>query len=75
MLLKAGQLIGAGAASVSLGSVGTGIGVVFSGLIIGTSRNPGLQKQLFQTAMLGFALTEAMALFAVMMAFLLLYGA
>ena len=38
------------------------------------SRNPSLRKELFQTAMLGFALSEAMALFALMMAFLILYA-
>jgi len=45
-----------------------------SSLILGFSRNPGLEKQLFAYAILGFALTEAIALFGLMMAFLILFG-
>lgn len=42
--------------------------------IIGVSRNPSLQQELFKICILGFALCEAMALFALMMSFLILYG-
>lgn len=38
---------------------GVGIGLVFSGLITATSRNPALRPQLFSYAILGFALSEA----------------
>jgi F-type H+-transporting ATPase subunit c len=38
------------------------------------SRNPNLLKQLFVYAILGFALTEAIALFGLMMAFLILFA-
>jgi F0F1-type ATP synthase membrane subunit c/vacuolar-type H+-ATPase subunit K len=38
---------------------GVGIGLVFSGLITATSRNPALRPQLFAYAILGFALSEA----------------
>ena len=41
--------------------------------IIGFSRNPSLQQEMFKICILGFALTEAMALFALMMAFLILF--
>ncbi len=37
-------------------------------------RNPSLGKQLFIYTILGFALTEAIALFGLMMAFLILFG-
>lgn len=43
-------------------------------LLVAFSRNPGLEKQLFAYAILGFALTEAIALFCLMMAFLILFG-
>jgi F-type H+-transporting ATPase subunit c len=43
-------------------------------LLVAFSRNPGLEKQLFAYAILGFALTEAIALFGLMMAFLILFG-
>jgi hypothetical protein len=38
------------------------------------SRNPSLSKQLFGYAILGFALSEAMALFALMVAFFILFS-
>ena len=54
--------------------VGAGIGIVFGSLIHSVSRNPSLSKQLFGYAILGFALSEAMALFALLVAFLILFG-
>ncbi|WP_461117928.1 ATP synthase subunit C family protein, partial [Spirosoma jeollabukense] len=54
---------------------GVGIGIVFGALILGVSRNPSLRGQLFNYAILGFAFSEATGLFALMMAFLLLYVA
>jgi len=74
MLLAASQKIGAGLSTVGLAGAGVGIGVIFGALIIGTARNPSLKDDLFRLAILGFALTEAMALFALMMAFLILYA-
>jgi F-type H+-transporting ATPase subunit c len=74
MLLKSAKLIGAGLATVSLAGAGVGIGVVFSALVISVARNPSLSKQLFTYTLLGFALTEAIALFGLMMAFLILFG-
>nr|UNA62807.1 ATPase subunit 9 [Oenothera villaricae] len=61
-----------GAKSMGAGSA-IGIGNVFSSLIHSVARNPSLAKQLFGYAILGFALTEAIALFAPMMAFLILF--
>jgi F-type H+-transporting ATPase subunit c len=66
--------IGSGLATAGLGGVGSGIGLVFSGLIKGFSRNPSLKDELFSYAIFGFALTEAIGLFALMMAFMLLYA-
>jgi F-type H+-transporting ATPase subunit c len=74
MDLQSAKLIGAGLATISLAGSGVGIGLVFSGLISGIARNPGLSKELFIYAILGFALTEAIALFGLMMAFLILFG-
>lgn len=73
MLLQSSKLIGAGLATIGLAGAGAGIGTVFAALINSMARNPSLQKQLFAYAILGFALTEAIALFASMMAFLILF--
>jgi len=74
MLLQASKFIGAGLASIGLAGAGVVIGTVFGALVIGISRNPSLKDELFKTAILGFALTEAIALFALMMAFLILFA-
>jgi len=73
MLLTAAQKVGAGLSTVGLAGAGVGIGAIFGALILGVSRNPSLKDELFRLAILGFALTEAMALFALMMAFLILF--
>ena len=73
-MLESAKVIGSGLATISLAGTGVGIGVVFSGLMISVSRNPYLTKQLFTYAILGFALTEAIALFGLMMAFLFLFA-
>jgi len=49
------KFLGAGLATISLAGAGVGIGSVFSALLIAFSRNPGLEKQLFAYAILGFA--------------------
>ena len=72
-MLDGAKLIGAGCATIALAGAGAGIGIVFGSLINSVARNPSLTKQLFGYAILGFALTEAIALFALMMAFLILF--
>lgn len=71
-LLQA-KAIGAGLATIGLAGAGVGIGIVFGALMLSYSRRPELKKDLFGFALLGFALTEAIALFALMMAFIILY--
>merc|ERR1712002_1189103 len=71
---SAAKFIGAGAATVGVAGSGAGIGTVFGSLIIGYAGNPSLKPQLFSYAILGFALSEAMGLFSLMMAFLILFG-
>lgn len=73
MLLTAAKLVGAGLATIGLAGAGVGIGNVFGSLLIAVSRNPNEKDELFRLAILGFALTEAIALFALMMAFLILF--
>lgn len=74
MDLASAKLIGGGLASIGLGGVGTGIGTVFGALVTAYARNPSLKQQLFAYTLLGFVLTEAIALFALLMAFLILYS-
>ncbi|XP_048784538.1 LOW QUALITY PROTEIN: ATP synthase F(0) complex subunit C1, mitochondrial-like [Lagopus muta] len=70
----AAKFIGAGAATVGVaGSRGRHRHRLGS-LIIGYARNPSLKQQLFSYAILGFALSEAMGLFCLMVAFLILFA-
>jgi len=71
--LKAAQKIGAGLATLGLIGAGVGIGLIFAALINAVSRNPDVKDEVFRYAILGFALTEAIALFALMIAFLVLF--
>ena len=74
MLLEAAKLVGAGLATMSLAGSGIGIGVIFGSLVNAFARQPQLEKKLFSFAILGFALTEAIALFGLMVAFLILFN-
>jgi F-type H+-transporting ATPase subunit c len=73
-LTSAAKYIGAGMATSGVIGAGAGIGIVFSGLLKAVCRNPQLEPKFMQLTILGFALTEAMGLLAIMMAFLILYS-
>ncbi len=49
-------------------------GVMFGSLINGAARNPNIAKQLVGYALLGFALTESIALFSLLVVFLILFA-
>lgn len=66
--------IGAGAATIGVAGAGVGIGLVFASFISSLATNPELEKQLFSYTILGFALSEAIALFALMMSFIILFA-
>ena len=74
MLLQAAKFVGAGLSTMGLAGAGVGIGMVFASLVLGISRNPSMKDEMFRMAILGFALTEAIALFALMIAFLVLFA-
>jgi F-type H+-transporting ATPase subunit c len=69
----AAKYIGAGLATMGLIGAGVGLGVLFGQYLSGAMRNPsaapGAQPMLF----LGLALTEALGIFALVMAFIILF--
>uniref|UniRef100_A0A182F7Z3 ATPase protein 9 n=1 Tax=Anopheles albimanus TaxID=7167 RepID=A0A182F7Z3_ANOAL len=71
---SAAKLVGASLATIGVAGSGVGIGTVFGSLMLGYARNPPLKQQIFSYAILGFALSEAMGLFCLMMAFLMLFA-
>jgi len=70
---EAAKLIGAGLATIALAGVGIGIGIIFGNFISGSMRNPAAVPKVFANVLLGFALTEAVALFALVIAMLILF--
>jgi F0F1-type ATP synthase membrane subunit c/vacuolar-type H+-ATPase subunit K len=73
MDIEAARMIGAGIATIALFGVGIGIGNIFATLIATVGRNPSVQQRVFPFAIIGFALVEAVALFALLIAFLVLF--
>jgi F-type H+-transporting ATPase subunit c len=73
MEAEAAKLIGAGIAVLPLLGVGIGIGNIFSSLVNSIARNPSARNDVFGIGILGFAVTEAIALFALVVALLLLF--
>ena len=74
MMIVCAKYIGCGLATISISGSGIGIGVIFAGLILGLSRNPRALPRMLPFAILGFALSESIALFGLMMSFLILYS-
>ena len=74
MEAEAAKLIGAGIAVLPLLGVGIGIGNIFSSLVNSIARNPSARNDVFGIGILGFALTEAIALFALVVALLMLFA-
>jgi F-type H+-transporting ATPase subunit c len=70
----AAKLIGAGLAAIGVLGAGIGIGNIFATLVSSIARNPAARDQVFGIGMLGFALTEAVALYALLISFLVLYS-
>jgi F-type H+-transporting ATPase subunit c len=66
------KLIGAGLAVIGMGIVGLGLGFIFSAWLQALGRNPTAAPVLRQMGFLGFALTEALALFAFVLAIVIL---
>jgi len=74
MEVEAAKMIGAGLAVIALAGVGVGIGNIFSALVTSIARNAAARGEVFGIGILGFALTEAIALFALVVALLLLFA-
>lgn len=72
-LIVASKAIGAGLSTIALLGVGIGVGTIFASLMASFSKNPFQEKTLFTYAMLGFAVTEATGLFALLITFLILF--
>ncbi len=70
-LTAAGVAIGMGAAC---GGCGAGMGAAVAGTCVATARNPELEKRLFVLLLLGLALIESLAIYALVINLILLYA-
>ncbi len=74
MDVEAAKLIGSGLAVVGVLGAGIGIGTIFAAFISAVARNPAARADVFPMTMLGFALVEAIALYALVIALVILFG-
>ena len=68
------KTIGAGLATLGMIGAGIGVGNIFSSFITGVSRNPSAKNAVYTETLLGFAVVEAIALFALVVAVLILFA-
>lgn len=73
MDLASAKLIGAGLATIALAGVGVGLGLLFSAWLNALGRNPGAAATLRTVGFLAFVLTEAIGIFALLIAILILF--
>jgi ATP synthase F0 subunit c len=73
MEVAAAKLLGAGLAVLGVIGPGIGIGLIFAAFISAVGRNPAAEGSIRTTMFLGFALVEALAIFALLIAFILLF--
>ncbi len=74
MEAEAAKLIGAGLSTIGMGGAGVGVGIIFGGYLQGALRNPSAADGQFGRLIFGFAVTEALGIFSLVIAFLLLFG-
>ena len=74
MEAAAAKLIGAGLAMIGVVGAGVGIGVLFGHYVSAGIRNPAAAPKLFPQVMIGMALSEATAIFSLVVALILLFA-
>ena len=73
MDVAAAAAIGAGIACVGMGGAGIGLGHIFGNYLAGALRNPSAADGQFGRLIFGFAVTEALGIFSLLIAFLLVF--
>ena len=74
MEAEAAKLIGAGLAVLPLAGVGIGLGILFGNFLSGALRNPSAADAQFGRLIFGFAVTEALGIFSLLIALLLIFA-
>jgi len=71
---EAAKYIGAGIACIGMGGAGIGVGTIFGSFLQGALRNPAEAPNQFGNLIFGFAVTEALGIFSLLIALLLLFA-
>jgi F-type H+-transporting ATPase subunit c len=74
MDVEAAKMIGAGIAAIGTGAAGIGVGNLFGQYLQGALRNPSASDGQFGRQIFGFAVTEALGIFALLISLLLLFA-
>lgn len=72
---EAGKYIGAGLACFGMLGAALGVGNIFASFLQGALRNPSAAQGQFTNLIFGFAVTEALGIFSLVVALLLLFVA
>src|SRR5260370_32367806 len=62
----AAKYIGAGIACIGMGGAGVGVGTIFGNYLLGALRNPSAADGQFARLIFGFAVTEALGIFSLL---------
>ena len=73
-IVEAAKLIGAGLAAIGVTGGGIGIGSVVGGAVQAMGRNPDAAPLIQTNMMLGIAFAEAVAIYALAIAFIILFA-
>lgn len=73
MEVNVAKLLAAAVALLPLFGVGLGLGKIFASFIEAVGRNPGAKKDVFQIGLIGAAMTEAIAIFALVVSLILIF--
>jgi len=74
MEAEAAKMIGAGLAAIGMIGSGIGVGNIWANLIATVGRNPASKSDVELYGWIGFAVTEAIALFALVVALIVLFS-
>lgn len=68
-----GKYLGAGIACLGMGAAAMGVANIFASYLAGALRNPSAADGQFGRLIFGFAVTEALGIFSLLVALLLLF--
>ena len=74
MEAEAAKYIGAGLSTIGIAGSAIGLGSIFGNYLSSAVRNPSAADGQFGRLILGFAVTEALGIFSLLIALLLLYA-